>query len=83
MEYKALNLNAKQLKAFKQLEEAFSKCGKLGIDIHGEMTTLYAVKKDAAVTVGESSEVSDFAESIRPDCFCGCFADDGVGLLNP
>lgn len=85
----ALVLDEDQQKAFKALERAFQKCHDVKVEIHGELTTLYALNgrkmNGLGVTVGEvrddDNSVTDNAESIAPKCFYGCAADDGLSLI--
>ncbi len=81
----ALILTDAQLKAFKQLNTAFKKCSSVGLQIHGELDTLYAVNKKglgsrSVVTGSCNNMVTEGAESIMPKSFMGCSADDGVGI---
>jgi hypothetical protein len=82
---KAIILTTTQEKAFKQLEAAFKKCASSGLEIHGEIDTLYAINKKGLgsriVTTGiDNRVITDEAISITPKAFCGCFADDGLGI---
>ena len=79
-----LILTKEQRKAFKSLKNAFDRCEKVGLDIHGSLTTLFAVNANCidgrAITIGKTSEISDDAEYFTPDCFKGCAADDKIGF---
>lgn len=83
---KAIVLTDAQTKAFRSLKNAFEKCASVGLEIHGELETLYAVNKKGLgsryVVVGsaESTIISDEAEYITPKAFKGCSADDGLGI---
>lgn len=82
---KAIALTDEQVKAFKQLETAFKKCASVGLEIHGELETLYAINAHGlagreVVINGGSRMISDEAEWFRPKAFKGCAADDGLGI---
>jgi hypothetical protein len=82
---KALVLTPAQQKAFSTLEKAFDACKKSGLEIHGEMRTLYAINsrglKGRSVTSGEGYEINDDSDHFfTPDCFHGCSADDGLSF---
>ncbi len=78
----ALVLTDEQKKAFKALKTAFNKCGKAGLEIHGELETLYAINKHGIngrrILIGAGDDISQSAEFIAPKCFHGCSADDGL-----
>lgn len=87
----ALVLDEDQKKAFKALKRAFQKCHEVKIELHGELTTLYALNgrrmNGLGVTVGrvlddDNNSVTDNAENIVPKCFYGCAADDGLSLIS-
>ena len=85
----ALTLNSEQEKAFEALQKAFENCGKVGVQIYGELNTLYALngnhmrgkKVDATGDRSGAFSVSENAAFIAPKCFKGCFADDGVSIV--
>jgi len=88
---KALILDDDQKKAFAQLKRAFTACAAVKLEIHGELTTLYAVNgrhmSDQRVAIGEEIDdaedsVSLSAEQFRPQCFKGCAADDGLSIAS-
>lgn len=81
----ALVLTGPQRHAFDRLTNAFTACEKAGLDIHGEMETLYPINarelNGRTITIGEgSSAVTNGADFITPKCFRGCSADDGLGF---
>ena len=85
---RALVLTPDQTRAFRRLKRAFDACEKSGLEIHAELTSLYAINSHElagrGVVSGEVDRdlavITNDAETFRPRCFIDCAGDDGLSF---